>query len=54
MTYKVFTLKLARQLIEKGFNCIEVLPNRDKPWLNVYGFENTQELKDTVTALTSK
>ncbi len=37
-TFKVFSLKLARLLLENGYRCLEVLPQKDKPWFNVYGF----------------
>lgn len=52
-TFKIFKLSVARALIEQGFNCIEVKPNREKPWLNVYGFENTNELREAVRLLTA-
>jgi hypothetical protein len=48
MTYKIFKLDLARQLIDAGFFCVEVNPNREKPWLNVYGFEDSPELREFV------
>lgn len=47
-TYKVFTLKLARLLCEKGFIVIGTLPNAQKPWLNVYLFEDSAELREAV------
>lgn len=51
-TYKVFTLKLANELRKLGFRIVDVQPNRDKPWLNVYCFENTEELREAIEALT--
>ena len=48
MTYKIFSLALARLLSKNGFICVEVKPNREKPWLNVYGFEDSPELRDFV------
>lgn len=43
--YKVFTLKLARRLCDSGFKVIGTLPNAQKPWLNVYIFEDTEEVR---------
>lgn len=53
VTFKVFKLSVAHQLTKMGFNIIEVVPNKDKPWLNVYGFENTQELREAVKLVTA-
>lgn len=50
-TYKVFTLKLARELREHGFSIVGTLPNAKKPWLNVYLFQDTKELRDAVQQL---
>ena len=47
-TYKVFTLKLARILCDLGFIIIGTVPNVQKPWLNVYLFEDSQDLRDAV------
>ena len=49
--YKVFTLKLARQLCDQGFKVIGTVPNAKKPWLNVYIFENTEEFQRTLKLL---
>lgn len=49
--YKVFTLKLARQLCDQGFKIIGTVPNAKKPWLNVYLFENTAEFQRTLKLL---
>lgn len=46
--YKVFTLKLARRLCEQGFQIVGTLPNAQKPWLNVYLFEDTDEIRQAV------
>lgn len=53
-TYKVYTLKLAHKLIQEGFRCVETLPNKDKPWFNVYCFEDSQELRSYIRAYRSK
>lgn len=52
-TYKVFTLKLADKLRKQGFRIVDVQPNKDKPWFNVYCFENTAELRAAIEALTA-
>lgn len=49
--YKVFTLKLARQLCDQGFKIIGTVPNAKKPWLNVYLFEDTQEFQQALKLL---
>ena len=43
-TYKIFTLKLAHFLTQRGFRIVGTLPNKDKPYLNVYEFEYSPEL----------
>lgn len=53
-TYTIFKLDIAKKLIKCGYRCIDVKPNRDKPWLNVYKFENTEELREAVRVLTAK
>lgn len=52
-TFKIFKLSVANALIKKGFKCIEVKPNREKPWLYVYGFEDSEELRQAVKLLTA-
>lgn len=47
-TYKVFTVKLARKLCDLGFIIVGTVPNVQKPWLNVYLFEDNQDLRDAV------
>lgn len=39
MTNKVFTVKLARKLCDLGFIIVGTV---QKPWLNVYLFEDSQ------------
>lgn len=46
--FKIYTLKLARVLCEQGFRMIGTEPNREKPWLNVFLFENTPELREVI------
>lgn len=47
-TYKVFTLKLARKLCDLGFIIVGTVPNSQKPWLNVYLFEDNTEIREAV------
>ena len=44
-TYKIFTLKVAHYLTQKGFRVVGTLPNKDKPWLNVFEFEDSPEFR---------
>ena len=45
MTKKaIFNRKFAQRLCQQGFKVIDVQPNNNKPWLNVYYFEQTPEL----------
>lgn len=46
--YKVFTLKLAQHLCKKGYRVLGTAPNFQKPWLYVYLFEDTPELRAEV------
>lgn len=46
--YKVFSLKLANLLCSQGFKVINVEPNRQKPWLNVYLFSDCEDLQQAV------
>ena len=52
--YKIFTLSLARVLIKRGYRVEKVEPNRNKPWLNVYCFIDSPELREEVINITSK
>ena len=52
-TYKIFTLKMARALIDQGYKVVETLPNKEKPWLNVYCFEDSRELRSAVKQLST-
>lgn len=43
--YKVvFNHKVAGALCDRGFRVLDVQPNRDRPWVKVYFFEETDEL----------
>lgn len=51
---KVFSLWIARELCEQGFKIIEIEPNRNKPWLNVYTFEDTNEFLEAFNNVVRK
>lgn len=51
MGYRVFTKKLANKLCRKGFKIIGTELNNQKPWLYVYVFEDTEELREAVKQL---
>lgn len=48
VTYKVFSLKLANLLCNDGFKVVNIEPNRQKPWLNVYLFYDSDELQQAI------
>lgn len=49
--YVVYSLRLANLLACKGFQIKGVGVNKNNPKYNVYYFENTEELKNTVDFL---
>ncbi len=53
-TYKVFTTKIANALCKKGYRVIGTTINNQKPWLNVFLFEDTPELREDIQRLTKK
>lgn len=53
-TFKIFTMKLARELGLRGFKCVATEPNRKAPWFNVYLFEDTDELHKAITEINKK
>ena len=50
-TFKIFSMKLARELGLRGFRYIATEPNRKAPWLNVYLFEDSEELQKAITEI---
>ena len=46
--FKVYTKKLANTLCRQGFRVVGTTINNDKPWLNVFLFEDTPELREAV------
>lgn len=53
-TYKVFTTKIANALCKRGFRVVGTAINNQKPWLNVFLFEDTEELRAAIKELTDK
>ena len=50
-TFKIFSIKLARELGTRGFKFIGTEPNRKIPWYNVYLFEDTPSLRAVITEI---
>ena len=46
--YKVFTKKLANILCRQGFQIVRTELNNSKPWLYVYLFEDSEELRQAI------
>lgn len=45
----IYSLRLARYLIDKGFHCAGTVPNPQKPWFNAYLFCASEELEQAIT-----
>ena len=45
----IYSLRLARYLIDKGFHCAGTVPNPRKPWYNAYLFYPSEELENTIS-----
>lgn len=43
-TKKIYSSKIAGVLCRKGFRVIRTEPNPKKPWLDVFVFQETEEL----------
>lgn len=52
--YVVYTKKLARSLINEGFELKNTAVDNNNPKFNVYYFENTQELQNAIKRLTKR
>ena len=52
--YKVFTKRLANILCEQGFNFVRTEINNEKPWLYVYLFEDSEELRAAIQEFLDK
>ena len=53
-TFKVFTKKLANTLCKKGYKVVGTAINNEKPWLNVFLFEDTEQLRNEIKTLTNQ
>ena len=49
--YTVCSLWLAKELEERGFECIETGKNQKKPEFNVFYFKDTAELRNEVNRI---
>ena len=52
--YKVFTKRLANLLCEQGYRVVGTEINNREPWLYVYLFENTEELRNSIEEFLSE
>lgn len=50
-TYKVYTKKVANLLCRQGFRVVGTDINNQKPWLNVFLFEDTSELRAAISSI---
>ena len=48
MAYIVYNKKMALYLREKGFRIINTAPNRNKPFFDVYFFEDNENLQKEI------
>ena len=49
--YVIYSKVVARKLCEQGFRIIKTEINNEKPWLNVFLFENTDELQKALALI---
>lgn len=49
----VFSREMAQMLTWQGFKVVDVVPNNNKPWLNVYYFKPTPEFLDAFDKIIS-
>lgn len=53
MNYKIIIRpSIARTLLHKGNIIVDIKPNRDKPLETVFVFEDTEKLRNDLTAIT--
>ena len=52
MTKLVFSGKLARELLRRGYQIIDVVPHREDPNRTVFVFKDVEGLKDCIRELT--
>lgn len=48
MAYIIYNKKMALYLREKGFRIINTAPNRNKPFFDVYFFEDNENLQKEI------
>lgn len=53
-TYKVFTKELANSLCKRGFRVVGTDINNQKPWLNIFLFDDTEQLREAVNEEVNK
>lgn len=51
---KIFTKRIAHELCRRGFKIIKTEINNEKPWMYVYVFKDSEELKAALTELSNK
>lgn len=54
MVKKIFSKKVAYELIQKGFNIVDMETNLKHKWLKVFVFEESQELLQELTKISKK
>lgn len=47
----VFTGRIARELLKKGFTIVDVKPNREQPLASVFIFKNEKGLEEEIKKL---
>lgn len=45
----IYSLYLARYLIDNGFRCLKIIPHPHKPWMNAFQFEQSSELESAIS-----
>ena len=45
----IYSLRLARYLIDRNFHCAGTMPNPRKPWFNAYLFPPSEELEAAIS-----
>ena len=52
--FKCFSARMANLLRKRGFWIVGTEPNLKKPWLDVFLFEDTPELREALNELSNK
>lgn len=53
-TYKIFSKRKAHMLCNRGFKVVGTVINNLKPWLYVYLFEESEELKQAIKEISEE